>query len=115
MVRWLEITTHRHCTTQRSRSTRKIPAPGCFKRLEWHGWLEIDGHDRLLWLHGIPGAGKTVLASFAIEQLKEICSHEVGLGCAYYYCHYSHKQDEAAPLLRWAVSQLCRQAKMGAS
>ena len=24
----------------------------------------------MLWIYGIPGAGKTVLASFAVEQLK---------------------------------------------
>lgn len=68
---------------------------------------------RCLWVHGIPGAGKTVLASYAIRQvirtLKE--SGDARAMCAYYYCHHAHNQDEVTPLLRWIVGQLCRTAK----
>lgn len=78
---------------------------------EWASWLTGTGPGRFLWIHGIPGAGKTVLASFIIEQLKEFCEDNVELGQAYYYCHYSHNQDEAAPFLRWIIGQLCRQVK----
>ncbi len=28
--------------------------------------------------------------------------------CVYYYCHYSHTQDETAPFLRWVLLELCR-------
>lgn len=31
------------------------------------------------------------------------------LGYAYYYCHYTHQDDEASSLLRWIVGQLSRQ------
>lgn len=31
--------------------------------------------------------------------------------CAYYYCHYSHNQDESVPFLSWTVSQICRQTR----
>jgi len=40
-----------------------------------------------------------------------LCDSRVGYLCAYYYCHYSHGQDEAAPFLSWVVSQVCRQTK----
>ena len=73
----------------------------------------MNSTDRCLWVHGIPGAGKTVLASYAIRQvirtLKE--SGDANSICAYYYCHHAHNQDEATPFLRWTVSQLCRAAK----
>ncbi|KAH6672655.1 hypothetical protein F5X68DRAFT_246927, partial [Plectosphaerella plurivora] len=62
-----------------------------------------------LWLHGLPGSGKTVLASFAIEHLKKVRREKPGSCLAYYYCHYSHGEDEALPMLAWLVSQACRQ------
>ncbi|KAH8888440.1 hypothetical protein GQ53DRAFT_871372 [Thozetella sp. PMI_491] len=42
-----------------------------FKTPEWDGW--ISGQERALWLNGIPGAGKTVLASHIIEKVIEHC------------------------------------------
>ncbi|KAK3377117.1 hypothetical protein B0T24DRAFT_523598 [Lasiosphaeria ovina] len=63
----------------------------------------------MLWIHGIPGAGKTVLASFAIEHMKLYCEGTTNQKYAYYYCHYSNGQDESLPLISWVVSQVCRQ------
>ena len=54
-------------------------------------WLEQD--DRFLWVNAIPGAGKTVLMSSAIEYLKENTqSPEAGL--AYFYCDYKELQKQ---------------------
>lgn len=81
---------------------------------EWKDWLE--GKTNFLWIHGIPGAGKTVLTSFLIEQAQVSCQEQNSLAsqekpmiCIYYYCYFARNQDEAAPFLRWLVSQLCRQ------
>jgi hypothetical protein len=78
---------------------------------EWQDWLSSSSPDRLFWIYGIPGAGKTVLASFAIEELKRLCEETQDGAClyAYYYCHYTHNQDESLPFLGWVVSQACRQ------
>ncbi|KAK8156670.1 hypothetical protein BKA80DRAFT_282102 [Phyllosticta citrichinensis] len=47
-------------------------------------WMDIPGSK--LWLHGIPGAGKTVLASLAIEEaLQQSISNRA---VAYFYCDY---------------------------
>lgn len=74
---------------------------------EWQQWLQ--GQKRFLWIHGIPGAGKTVLASFLAEQVKIACrSH--GQQMVYYYCHFANNQDESLPLSRWVVAQLCRKS-----
>lgn len=84
---------------------------------EWQDW--ISGKERFLWLHGIPGAGKTILASFLIEQAQDFCrqheentspSHQKPIVAVYYYCYFARNEDEAAPCLRWIVSQLCRQS-----
>jgi Cdc6-like AAA superfamily ATPase len=82
---------------------------------EWKSWASSTSLDRMLWIYGIPGSGKTVLASFAIERLKLLCEGTAGHICVYYYCHYSNGQDEALPLLSWVVSQVCRQLKWAPS
>jgi hypothetical protein len=66
-----------------------------------------------LWLHGIPGAGKTILASFIIQNVQRFteASNLDDIGWAYYYCYFGRNQDESYPFLRWIISQLCRQLK----
>lgn len=75
---------------------------------DWKKWLA--GDVRCIWIHGIPGAGKTILASYLIEQIKIHCKGRERSGYSYYYCHYSHNQDEASPFMSWIIAQLCRQA-----
>lgn len=79
---------------------------------QWKDWLHLQR--RLIWIHGIPGAGKTVLASYLIQQTIEFCERRSSdrVTCFYYYCSFLHghekRRDEAIPFLRWIVSQLCR-------
>ncbi|KAF4626816.1 hypothetical protein G7Y89_g11339 [Cudoniella acicularis] len=72
---------------------------------EFQTWLKDDS-SRLFWLHAIPGAGKTVLASSTIQYLKhELQSDEVGL--AYFYCDYKDPlKQEPSVVLRTLLSQL---------
>jgi len=78
----------------------------------WANWLE--GKTRCVWIYGIPGAGKTVLASHLIEKIKEHCEGSMTRKCAYvyYYCYFGHNQEEAVPFLRWTINRLCRQADL---
>ncbi|KAK6064699.1 ankyrin repeat protein [Seiridium cupressi] len=78
---------------------------------DWDDWLAK--RYRSIWLHGIPGAGKTILASYLVDRVKDHCKKATTskLAFAYYYCYFGHNQDEAAPFLRWLVTQLCRQLK----
>ncbi|KAK9771655.1 putative Fungal N-terminal domain-containing protein [Seiridium cardinale] len=79
----------------------------------WKPWLEGHGSARFIWIYGIPGAGKTVLASFLIETCRSYCEGigSTGFVCIYYYCSYLNNQDETTPLLRWLVSQISRTSK----
>ena len=77
---------------------------------EWTDWLA--GMHRCLWIHGIPGAGKTVLISYLIEQIGKFCDqtpHQRSI-YVYYYCYFAHNQDETKPFLKWVISRLCREA-----
>lgn len=71
-------------------------------------WKSIPSES--LWLHGIPGAGKTILCSTIIEYMKEYCqSHPVN-GIAYYYFDFSDARKQTIDgFLRSAIVQLSMQ------
>nr|RBQ87558.1 hypothetical protein FVER53263_13571 [Fusarium verticillioides] len=62
----------------------------------WAGWLASS--TRCLWVHGIPGSGKTVLASWLIENVQSHCkrvsTRKSPCVNVYYYCYFGHHQDE---------------------
>ncbi|ETS83725.1 hypothetical protein PFICI_05601 [Pestalotiopsis fici W106-1] len=69
----------------------------------WNKWLQ---EREFIWVTGLPGTGKTVLASYLIER----ASHEFNSkGIAYYYCHHSRNRDESLTLLQHIVKQLISQ------
>jgi hypothetical protein len=77
-----------------------------FRSTEWSDF--IRGHTRSLWIHGIPGAGKTILCSNIVRHLQSL--QDRGTGWVYYYSYFGRNQDETEPLLRWIIVQLCQQA-----
>ena len=97
-----------------SSGTKKFYEPGTgswtLRSPEWADWLA--GKHRCLWLHGIPGAGKTVLMSYIIEQIGKLCDRTPDRNCiyVYYYCYFAHNQDETKPFLKWLISRLCWEA-----
>lgn len=78
---------------------------------EYEDWK--NGSTRFLWFHGIPGAGKTVLLSYIIEDVKKYCSTipSNDVTYSYYYCYFGRNQDELPHLLRWVINQLCRKCE----
>ena len=73
---------------------RKLRSPGTGLWLtegqEFRQWLEIK--NARLWLYGIPGAGKTVLASSVIEEALRISSTSTAV--AYFYCDYKNADTQ---------------------
>ncbi len=67
----------------------------------------------MLWFYGIPGAGKTILFSHIVEDVRAHCKAQPDKSwiCIYYYCYFGRNQDETGHLLRWAVGQLARPAR----
>lgn len=77
----------------------------------WRDWLEggsptPDGCRRFLWIHGLPGSGKTILASYLNDQVAVHCGAK---GSSFYYCLHEHNQDETVPFLRHIVRDFCFQ------
>ncbi|KXH46692.1 L-galactose dehydrogenase [Colletotrichum simmondsii] len=77
-------------------------------------WAQFSQGDvRCLWVHGIPGAGKTILASQVAKKIENKCrwstlsgSGSIGI---HYYCYFGHNQDEAVPFLQWVLERMCRE------
>lgn len=73
---------------------------------EYQEWASSESGG--LWIHGIPGAGKTVLASLIIERLYESCP--TGSGTAFYYCQYqTAASQEPSNILGWWIKSLAEQ------
>ena len=76
---------------------------------EFQGWL-TNKTARNIWCHGIPGSGKTVLASAAIEEVLNRRSHSVA--AAYFYCDYKDvKTQDPANILGSLAKQLILQSE----
>lgn len=78
---------------------------------EYQEWK--NGSSRVFWLNGIPGAGKTILFSHIVEDIKQYCKTfgSKDITCSYYYCYFGRDQDEVPHLLRWVINQLCRESQ----
>lgn len=80
----------------------------------WLDWCQggTESNARFLWIHGLPGAGKTVLASFAIDHVATMYHHR---GVSYYYCSHERQRrghtssEEACSFLRWVIRDLTAQ------
>ncbi|KAH9083688.1 ankyrin repeat-containing domain protein [Lactarius deliciosus] len=78
-----------------------------FQGTTFHEW-QVTGS--LLWIHGRPGSGKSILCSSIIRQVTKLC--DAGLASmAYFYFDFKDtaKQDARAALLSLLI-QLCNQS-----
>ena len=67
----------------------------------------------LLWLHGIPGCGKTVLCSTAIERVLQLhkLTTQNRIGIAYFYFDFKHEDQQVCDaMFRSLVAQLSLQS-----
>lgn len=77
----------------------------------WQDWLgggssSPGGCRRFLWIHGLPGSGKTILASYLNDKVAVHCGAK---GNSYYYCLHEHNRDETVPFLRYVIRDFCFQ------
>ncbi|KAF2106329.1 hypothetical protein BDV96DRAFT_654718 [Lophiotrema nucula] len=109
---WIEHTNPTMMHNQSCRYHEDLTCRWMHRIDQWNDWL--SRRRRVIWIHGIPGAGKTVLTSYLIQKTIEHCEslQAERSACIYYYCSFRHgnrlRQDECEPFLRWIVSQLCR-------
>ena len=69
-------------------------------------WIEDDSGDAILWMTGIPGAGKSYLCSLLVENLRS----QQHFSTLYYFCdHQSSRENACAIILRTLSVQLLQQ------
>ena len=68
---------------------------------EFRRWSQME--NAKLWLYGIPGAGKTVLASTIIEEA--LCTSDISNAVAFFYCDYKDPATQKAPLILGSLIQ----------
>lgn len=67
-----------------------------------------------LWLHGIPGCGKTVLCSTVVDDIASTCQVGGGKVLAYYYFDFNESRKQTCEgLLRSLVTQIFGQTTRG--
>jgi hypothetical protein len=109
VIEWLEPTLnpsllHNEALKKHERKT----STWLLRTSEWREFFDQDSKLGFLWIYGVPGCGKTVLASFIIDQIRIHCDAIPGSYYAYYYCYYSHKEDASIPFMQWIITQICR-------
>jgi len=73
-----------------------------------------DNASQTLWLHGIPGCGKTVLCSTTVEHVEALCSNTSEVGYAYFYFDFNNERKQTVEgFLRSMIVQLsCQQLSL---
>ena len=66
------------------------------KSLEFKEWIETG---KTLFCPGMPGAGKTILASVVVDDLNTRFKNDKSIGIAYLYCNFRQQHEQRAEQL----------------
>ena len=73
-------------------------------------WKETP--NSLLWLHGIPGCGKSILSSTAIEHFKLLSEKDPNIDSAYFYFDFDQPaKQNVAGMFSCLLAQLCSRVR----
>lgn len=95
-------TKHNHVKS----SIRTHPTAGewLLRSETYNTWKSGNSSTRLLWLHGIPGVGKTVICSRVIDDLRNKQNHPV----VFFYCHDTSARYDSRSILASLLRQLLK-------
>lgn len=60
---------------------------------QYQDWVQT--HNKTMFCHGIPGAGKTICSAIVIEDLASRCERQANCTLAYLYCKFQHQQEQS--------------------
>ena len=111
IVRWLSVTdfatNHDAARKKHTEMTGKwLMSHDGFKR-----WKQTP--NSLLWLHGIPGCGKTILSSTAIEHFKLLTEEDPKINFAYFYFDFDQPaKQNVTNMFSCLLAQLCSRIRL---
>jgi hypothetical protein len=74
---------------------------------EFCSWMATA--NATLFCPGIPGAGKTIMASIVINHIQSLC-HYKATGLSFFYCNYKKRQEQrVSDVIAVLLKQLCAQ------
>jgi hypothetical protein len=90
--------------------SRRLKGTGdWFLRLPaFRNWINSSGDSNVLCCKGIPGAGKTVIASLVIDHINEVPS-TTPIAMAYMYCDYRDRDSKMGQIARNLVGSILKQ------
>ncbi|KAH0499244.1 hypothetical protein TgHK011_006449 [Trichoderma gracile] len=105
MLDWLSTTTYGDEHAIHSATRTKGTGEWILQTNEFRSWL--DGNAHTLLCQGMPGSGKTIIASVVIDHLTARSKKDPAICIAYIYCSYKRRGDETTEaLLRSMLRQL---------
>lgn len=106
VLQWLNLSDP--STNHNSARGKCEPTTGqwLIKSPDFVAWTE--GTIGSLWIHGIPGAGKTILCSTVIEHIKSLCTVQSSYQYAYFYFNFNDPYKRSVTgMLCSIITQLC--------
>ncbi|KAF7889956.1 uncharacterized protein EAF02_002371 [Botrytis sinoallii] len=107
---WLTMIPSSSHHREKSRSLLSGSCNWLLRKKEFKEWMEASTSS-ILWLHGIPGSGKSMLVCHVIEYLQSRAQqHQSSAPIAYFYCVRTVNEPERAnptEILRNILEQLC--------
>ncbi|KAF7898203.1 hypothetical protein EAF00_004649 [Botryotinia globosa] len=107
---WLTMISSSSHHREKSRSLLSGSCNWLSRKKEFKEWMEASTSS-ILWLHGIPGSGKSMLVCYVIEYLRSRAQqHHSSAPIAYFYCARTINEPERADpteILRNILEQLC--------
>ncbi|KAF2219821.1 hypothetical protein BDZ85DRAFT_41489 [Elsinoe ampelina] len=106
MIQWLAAPNMRRIQEhgQMTRAYRPESGQWLMRNGHFAQWSDLTSNAKPgLWIHGMPGAGKTVLASVIIDHCKQLASSRT----LYFYCRHGESHgDRFAGMARSMIEQL---------
>ncbi|KAA8894561.1 hypothetical protein FN846DRAFT_786170, partial [Sphaerosporella brunnea] len=105
ILKWISTIAYTDHHARISEGRLKGTGDWLFKKEEYRAWRSSSA-SKLLLLHGIPGAGKTYIASTVVDSF---LSNPAGEKLAYFYCNRA-EEDRRNPesILNTLIQQLCQ-------
>ena len=70
-------------------------------------WKQSTGSDRIIWLYGIPGCGKTILCSTVVEHILHVCATTSDIAVLYFFFDFNDmEKQQHESMMRSLLSQL---------
>lgn len=102
IINWVSGTFASHEYDKAVKGRQEGTCEWIFEREEFQNWKKPTSPVKILWMHGIPGAGKTYLSAKIVETLR----HEANTTVAYFFYNVGKRTEDIA---RSWVGQLASQ------